>query len=512
MVERGDYLVPRLGDTPFRDKPILYFAAQAASLRMFGMNEAAVRLPGFLFALLGCFTTALLAKRLFDTETAIYASIASLTLVLPIVLAQAAAHDIALVPWLNLLVLCFWEQERATDMSKRWHWLIGGAVCVALALLTKGLIGIAVIASGIAVYIVVTRTLSWSLVGRSAVVLLVGGALASPWFVYMEFASPGYAYYYFIQRHFLGFVTEGQEHGDVSWYYYLGPVIGGAMPWLAYAAAAVWQLRYDVPRQIASRPALLLVCWFLGGFLFLNVAGSKLLTYSLPVFPPIAVLAGLGFRRFFHHDLAPIVQRAFINVFRLISLFGVIAPVITLVVIHYFLNVASPAAAYAVALLASILMGVAYVLFERNRSRSSFAIGMLWTPVSFVCLMTWPVQQFAEQNSQRSLASEVCSAGIPPQQVLLVGERVGSFMFYLSPAERKWFEAGRAREAQLNELAVRIPPAPGTVVAVTDKKMRSFTRAQEFLRLNPTHAGKFYVLGSPANQVRVAERSEPGNR
>src|SRR5436853_7568983 len=59
MVERGDYLVPRVGDTPFRDKPILYFAAQAASLRTFGMNEAAVRLPGFLFALLGCFTTAL---------------------------------------------------------------------------------------------------------------------------------------------------------------------------------------------------------------------------------------------------------------------------------------------------------------------------------------------------------------------------------------------------------------------------------------------------------------------
>jgi 4-amino-4-deoxy-L-arabinose transferase-like glycosyltransferase len=50
MVERGDYFVPRFCGTPFRDKPFLYSAAQAISLRLFGMNEAADRLPGFLFA------------------------------------------------------------------------------------------------------------------------------------------------------------------------------------------------------------------------------------------------------------------------------------------------------------------------------------------------------------------------------------------------------------------------------------------------------------------------------
>ena len=226
MVERGDYLVPRVSGEPFRDKPVLYFAAQAASLRLFGMNEAAIRLPGFLFALFGCATTALLARRLFDGETAIYAALAALTLVLPVALAQSAAHDIALVPWINLLVLCYWEQEKATAASRRWRWIAGGAVCIALALLTKGLIGIALVTSGIAMYAIVTRSLSWSLLVRCAVVLLAGGALASPWFVKMEYASPGYAYYYFVQRHFLGFVTEGQEHGDVSWYYYLGPVAG----------------------------------------------------------------------------------------------------------------------------------------------------------------------------------------------------------------------------------------------------------------------------------------------
>src|SRR3979409_730003 len=74
MVERGDYVVPRYLGVPFRDKPILYSAAQAVSLRIFGMNEAAVRLPGFLFSLLGCATTALLAWRMFDAESVMYAT------------------------------------------------------------------------------------------------------------------------------------------------------------------------------------------------------------------------------------------------------------------------------------------------------------------------------------------------------------------------------------------------------------------------------------------------------
>src|SRR6478672_11599297 len=131
MVERGDYVIPRYLGVPFRDKPILYTAAQALSLRVFGMNEAAVRLPGVLFALLGCATTALLAWRMFDTETVFYASLASLTLVLPAVLTQSPAHDVALVPFINLFVLSFWEQEVAKDARHRWPWF--AILCVATA-------------------------------------------------------------------------------------------------------------------------------------------------------------------------------------------------------------------------------------------------------------------------------------------------------------------------------------------------------------------------------------------
>jgi 4-amino-4-deoxy-L-arabinose transferase-like glycosyltransferase len=505
MVEQGNYLIPRFCGEPFRDKPILYFAAQAASLRLFGMNEAAVRLPGFAFALLGCLTTALVARRLYDAETSLYAAIASLTLVLPVVLVQSPAHDIALVPWINLFVLCFWEQEQTTNTASRWKWVAGATICVALALLTKGLIGVAVISVGIGLYAIVTRSLSWGLIVRGSVALVAGGILASPWFLAMEAASPGYLYYYFVQRHFLGYVSEGQFHGLVPWYFYFAPVLGGAMPWLAYASASVLQTWHDDWRSRQSRATVLAACWFVGGFLFLTIAKSKLLTYTLPVFPPIAILAGLGFRRLFHDDLAPSARLMMVTTFRLCCLFGVFASVGVLLTIDYAWHVPSPPAAYAVAVLASVFLAVGYLLFERKHLRTAFAVGMLWFPIGFVALATWPMQRLAVVHSQRALQREITRGDTLPENVVMIGERIGSFMFYLSPEERAWFRAGRVRSTWFHELDALIPPAPHTVIVVADKELQPSEVADRFMQLNPLEVGEFHVVGPTVAPVEVTK-------
>jgi hypothetical protein len=91
--------------------------------------------------------------------------------------------------------------------------------------------------------------------------------------------------------------------------------------------------------------------------------------------------------------------------------------------------------------------------------------------------------------------------------MLIVGERVGSLMFYLSPSERKWFRAGRAREASLKEIT-----GFDMFVAVSDKKMRSYDRAQEILQTKPIRAGKFFVIGSPTKRHMVAERPNQGGK
>ena len=109
MVERGDWTTPRFLGRPFLDKPIFYFWVQAASLWLFGPSETAVRLPGLMFGLLGAISTGLLGWRMFNRATGLIAGILYATTILPTALAQAASHDVALIPWINLTLLLLWE-------------------------------------------------------------------------------------------------------------------------------------------------------------------------------------------------------------------------------------------------------------------------------------------------------------------------------------------------------------------------------------------------------------------
>ena len=512
MVEYNDYVIPRYLEKPFRDKPALYFAAQAASLRMFGMNEAAVRLPGLLFALFGCATTALLGWRMFGAEALWYVGLASLTVVLPLILAQSPGHDIALVPFINLFVLAFWEQQAATTARSRWMWLGLMAAATALAILTKGLIGLAVVAPGILAYLVLTHSWSVKLVARCALAMLVGALVASPWFIAMERASPGYLYYYFIQRHLLGFVTEGQEHGEALWYYYLGPVLGGAMPWIVFALVGFLQYWRD-DRRLRNPATLLMACWFIGGFAFLCAAGSKLLTYSLPLFPPIAVLGGVGFQRLFHNEFVPALRWMFVNTFRLVSVFGVLSPPVTLLFLQFALDAPSPPAVYAIGILASIAMAVGLVLIERGQGREGLAVGMLWFPLAFITVMTGAVQDLAAEHAQKEHAAMIDAQGDrAPHNLMMVGQRVGSVVFDLSPERRAALRAGHMGEDDTFKLEGLLPPPPGTYVAIRDEEMRRYKKTEEMAAYHPIAVGPFHVLVPPADIPRIAWRPEKVNQ
>jgi 4-amino-4-deoxy-L-arabinose transferase-like glycosyltransferase len=321
----------------------------------------------------------------------------------------------------------------------------------------------------------------------------------------MEHASSGYLRYYFFERHLLGYVTDGQEHNGTNWYYYLGPVIGGAMPWFLFATAAFVQSRFDI-RKRSGRPELLLACWFVGGLIFLSAAGSRLITYSLPLFPPIAILAGLGFRRYFHSELSKLPRRLFVNNFRLAAVFGIIAPVPALYFLGKFLDAPSPWPAYVVAGLASLAMALGFALFERRRGQQALAIGMLWFPLITICVMTWPMQKVADVNSQRSLAALVMAADVAPQEIVLVGQRVGSLPFYLPPDKRTQYSEGRIREAELDEIPNFLPPPPGVLFAITDKELRRRKWDDTMLKLDPKTAGAFRVIQGEPDDQHVASR------
>jgi len=283
MVERGDLIVPRFLGRAFLDKPILFFWTQAASLRLFGMTTAAARLPGVLFALLGIATTGWLARTLIaededdapgDAATVGWvASVCYATMVLPFLLAQAPVHDIALVPFTNVALGLLWRAERRPESAARDRFV--AALSLGLSILTKGLEGVVIVGVAYVLYLIVRRAVTWRLVGQGVIVLAVATLVAAPWYLAMNAREPGYLWYYFFERHLLGFATDTQRHSGQPWWFYFPYVVGGGLPWLVL---------------VRSR-RLLLWTWLGGAVLLLSLSGSKAVTYVLPALPAVAILA-----------------------------------------------------------------------------------------------------------------------------------------------------------------------------------------------------------------------------
>ena len=332
MVRGGDWITPHLLGRPFLDKPIFYFWVQALSLRAFGSSEAAVRLPGLVFGLLGAVTTGLLAWRMFNRNVGLIAGILYATTILPTALAEAASHDVALVPLINLTLLQLWQLQRGAGRGAAVARIVTAGVLMGLSILIKGLTGPAAVAVAYGGYVLLTRRLSWAILLSGVAIGLVSVAVAAPWYAAVDLRNPGFLRYYFLDRHLLGFATGTQPHGDQPWWYYLPILVGGGLPWIGYLPVVVrdWglgargsgsivipSLKSPAPNPDDQSPssATLLWCWLIGWTLLVTAARSKLVTYLWPAFPPLAMLAAVAWARMIAGTLGDAARRTFARTF-----------------------------------------------------------------------------------------------------------------------------------------------------------------------------------------------------
>jgi 4-amino-4-deoxy-L-arabinose transferase-like glycosyltransferase len=462
MVLRGDYVTPTFLGEPFLDKPILFFWSEAASLRVFGMNAAAIRVPPLLFGVLGMIAVAALGRSLFGETAGLLAGICYGSMLLPLGVSEVAVHDVALAPFICVAALALFSA--AHDGRAVSRGLIAG-LALGLSVLTKGLVGIA-FAGLFAIAIgAVNRPAIPRLVVVLAVALPIAAAVAAPWYLAMEHAHPGYLHYYFIERHLHGFMTATQRHSGRPWWYYAPILVGGSLPWTVYIFGALAFIR-------SNRLMLVLGVWLTLGFLFLSAAESKLVTYALPLFIPIALLVG----EYVANQLRQADQRKS-GLFGFA--FGAHAVVLALLPLGALLMVSrrfavQPGTVWILATAAALV--VLAVAWTARRSMSPTALlagyaGM--TIVSASVLLIAIVPRAAEWMTARDLAGALNESPTLPPRVLVLDERIGSVIFYLSPALRAQAAPDRFADVSLAQLIarLRIDP-PDTIVAVRDTRDR----------------------------------------
>jgi 4-amino-4-deoxy-L-arabinose transferase-like glycosyltransferase len=488
MVERGDWTTPRLLGQPFLDKPILFFWSLAASLALFGCNEFAIKLPGLLFGALGAAAAGLLARRMFGRTAGVLAVVFHTSLLLPLALTEAAVHDVALVPWATLAMLAFYDAAMHRDARATIGLGALAGTCLGLAILTKALTGVVLVGLPFAVWCVFNWKLRPPVVLAGFVSLLVAAAVAAPWYAAMEAANPGYLHYYFVERHLLGYTTTTQLHGQRAWWYY-GPVlIGGALPWFVYLFAplrrllAAWTGR---ARSEEDRALELLVLWVAADVIFLSLAGSKLATYVLPVFPAIAALAACAWTRVLADESREVPSRAWRTAHAMVCVsMAVVLPGALLVSARWFGLVLGPVSWAAAGVASLVWLGVLAVALKGPSGQVLTAlVGALAVTVTTGLAVLLPAA--APAFTARDLARHYNREGRLPGTVWFYDERVGSFLFYLDAPLRATLTPERVVRARPELLlALRHAPADTVIVVPVEELPRLERRVP--LRAQPS--------------------------
>jgi len=297
MAESGDWIAPRLYGRPWFEKPVLYYWMAGASFKLFGVSEAAARLPSALCALFATLALAWLAWRVYGAETARWLLLLLPTSVGMIGFSHAAATDMPFSAMLTIamvfaaVVLRLTRNENTPILPHTpWPALLLFGFFLGLAVLAKG--PAAIILCGGAVFFWALLTKKWRDAFRLLHPIVIASfcATALPWYILCSRRNPDFFRVFIIEHNFKRYLTPEFQHIQPFWYY-VPVVLIAFLPW---SAALLWSTvqgsrRVNAGRVLSPRTVFFLT-WVLFCLAFFSASKSKLPGYVLPSLPAIALL------------------------------------------------------------------------------------------------------------------------------------------------------------------------------------------------------------------------------
>jgi 4-amino-4-deoxy-L-arabinose transferase-like glycosyltransferase len=162
---------------------------------------------------------------------------------------------------------------------------------MALAVLSKGLIGIMLPGAVLVLYTLISR--DWAIWKRLYLAsgLVVFFAIATPWFVLVQQRNPEFFNFFFIVQQFQRYLTPEQNRPG-PFYYFVAVILVGFLPWLSIAFQSARHAAKLPAQANGFAPAKLLLIWSAFIFLFFSASHSKLVSYVLPIAPALALVLG----------------------------------------------------------------------------------------------------------------------------------------------------------------------------------------------------------------------------
>lgn len=296
MLETGDWITLQHDyGVPFWAKPPLSTWLSALSMKCFGVNEFAVRLPGLVCSLGILWLVWDLAKKhsgMVMATTAVLVLAGTLYFFLD---AGTVMTDPALIFCTTFALVAFWHAL----VYKQVLWSYLFFIALGLGLLAKG--PIAVVLVGMSVFCWVMIRHEWVNLWRQLPWIkgiLIVLAIAAPWYVWAEIRTPGFLNYFIIGEHLSRFLTPGwtgDKYGmahhapkGMIWLY----AIAGIFPWCIWMGVGLFKGRKLLSSLYKDDDdgwmSYLLVC-VLVPLVFFTFASNIIYPYVFPSLPFFAL-------------------------------------------------------------------------------------------------------------------------------------------------------------------------------------------------------------------------------